>query len=179
MMKLFAALVLLSLFVSQINASAYLFVVHGVSNFGGNTNVHVNVNGARAISNFVYGNSAGYIPVSAGSTEITVSLVNGGTTIINETVTLTDGAYYTAVAVGSLNDSTTYPFRLLAVQIEPSVSSNTMAKVAVFHTAPGAPNVDLYAGDSSLANDLAYPSGVEVRHPPPSKLRQCPFRRLM
>src|SRR4051794_12287864 len=49
-----ASLVVLALLVSQINASAYLFVVHGVSNFDGNTNVNVNINGSRVISNFAY-----------------------------------------------------------------------------------------------------------------------------
>jgi hypothetical protein len=159
----FASLVVLALFVSQINASAYLFVVHGVSNYEGNTNVNVNINGTRAISNFAYTSTAGYLAVPAGEANITINLVSNGAAIISETATLVDGTYYTVVAVGSLNDSTTYPFRLLVVQVDREVSSDSKAKVAVFHAAAGAPNVDLYAGDSSLASGLAYPSGVVVR----------------
>src|SRR5579859_3389195 len=82
------------------NSKAYVRVVHASPAAGP---VDVYVDGSKLLDDFTFGSVTGYVPVSAGAHRIQVAPdgKGRGASVIDVTVTLNSGAYYTAAALGT------------------------------------------------------------------------------
>jgi hypothetical protein len=83
--------------------ATYLQVAH-LAPFAEDASVTIQLNGVDALTDFNYGDSTGYIPLPAGDYDIDVIPTGATGPAIEATVTLVADTYYTAIAVGGINN---------------------------------------------------------------------------
>ncbi len=117
--------------------------------------VDVYLDGERVVSDLSFQSVTGYLPVPAGEHTVRVTPAgDSSTTVLEETVTLTDDApRYTVAVAGQLADGSVRPLLLsdAASNKDPST-----AQVRVVHASPDAPNVTVSAGGSALFEDVGF-----------------------
>ncbi|MBD3256984.1 DUF4397 domain-containing protein [candidate division GN15 bacterium] len=108
--------------------------------------VDVRVDGSVAVPNLGFGSSSGYATINAGSRSITVVPTGASSpVVINETLTLAEGAEYTVFAIDELSS-----ISALAVADDRAPVSG-QAKVRFVHASPDAPAVDIKLNDGNGA----------------------------
>jgi hypothetical protein len=102
-------------------------------------NVDVLVDNAPALTNVAYKAASNYLPAPTGSRNVKVRATGTSTVVIDQNVTLSQGAFYTILATGRV--ASIAPVVLTDDQTSPA-SGNI--RLRLVHAAPGAGNVDIY-----------------------------------
>ena len=129
---------------------AYVRVVHASPAAGP---VDVYVDGAKLLKDFTFGSVTGYVAVPAGYHRIQVTQYKASRkdAVIDVTVHLSTGVYYTAAALGTKASG----FSLAAFVDDNSKCSNK-ARVRVYHLSPNAGPVDVSVGGTKVISNLTY-----------------------
>lgn len=130
---------------------AHLRVVHNVAS---SLFVEIALDGKTILSNVGYKAVSDYLQVLEGHHVVTVSA--GGSILIKANVNLAKGQDYTAIAHGNSEDLSS--LGLLALEDNHHCPHKNKAHVRFIHAAAGAPNVDVYAGDTAVFKNVAYGS---------------------
>jgi len=108
--------------------------------------VDVRVNGAVAVSGAAYMDVTNYLPVPAGNARIQVTPAGAASpVVIDATVPLGAGAFYTIAATGLLSAGDLQPVVLVDNQ-----STTGQARVRFVHASPDAPPVDVAVTDGPI-----------------------------
>jgi hypothetical protein len=132
------------------HSTAYVRVVHASPAAGA---VDVYADGSKLLHDFTFGSVTGYVPVAAGSHRIQVA-PNGkgpGASVIDVTISLHGGTYYTAAALGTKSSG----FSLKAF-VDNNCVPQGKAKVRVYHLSPNAGPVNVAVGGHTVLSDLTY-----------------------
>ena len=113
-------------------------------------NVDVYVNGGVALTDVPFQAISAYLPLAAGSYDITV-YATGTTTnpVIDENLSFVSGKAYTVAATGLLNGSGDQAFAP-AVYEDDLTADTGKARVRLLHASPDAPNVDITLTDGTV-----------------------------
>nr|HET6900933.1 DUF4397 domain-containing protein [Ktedonobacteraceae bacterium] len=132
------------------HSNAYVRVVHAAP---GAPIVDVYVDGSKLLNDFTFGSVTCYVAVAEGSHRIQVAAdgSNRSASVIDVTVSLAGGTYYTAAALGTNSSG----FSLKAF-VDNNWDSNTKAKVRVYHLSPNAGPVDVSVGGTKVIDGLTY-----------------------
>jgi hypothetical protein len=129
-------------------------VVHAVSDA---PPVDVRVNGTEAFSNVTYEQITGYAAVLPGTYTVGLAPTGTVTPVLTATLALTDGMDFTVAAAGTLTDTDSYDFELLALVDDNSLPARGKAHVRFVHLSPDAPAVDVAVKDGpALFSDIEY-----------------------
>jgi hypothetical protein len=112
--------------------TARVLVAHLAPFSDNDTSVTIELNGSPALTNFSFGDTAGYLELPAGSYQVDIIPTGTITPAISGAVTLTAGIDYTAAAIG---DGANQPLELLAL-VDDNEAVPGKAKVRVVHAAP-------------------------------------------
>jgi hypothetical protein len=122
-------------------------------------NVDVSVNGqpVAALQNVPYGTISSYLPLPAGSQQVTVYPAgNNSQPVIDTPVDLAAGGAYTIGAVGLVSDGS---LRAQVYQDDLTPPAQGNSKLRVVHASPDAGPVDVVpAGGAPLVSGLQFPS---------------------
>src|SRR5215210_3832664 len=122
-----------------------------------NVDVYVDGEPVPALTDVPYGTVSGYLPLPAGTRQVTVYATGDASApVIDTPVELAAGGAYTVAAVGLVSDAS-----LTAQVYEDDVSAPAAgnAKVRIVHASPDAGPVDVATADGAyLASGLGYPS---------------------
>jgi hypothetical protein len=131
-------------------SKAFVRVVHASPAAG---TVDVYVDGSKLLNDFTFGSVTGYVPVAAGSHRIQVAPdgQGAGASVIDVTVSLAGGTYYTAAALGTQSSG----FSLQAF-VDNNQVRDDKAKVRVYHLSPDAGPVDVAVGGTTVIDELTY-----------------------
>jgi Domain of unknown function (DUF4397) len=131
-------------------SKAFVRVVHASPAAGP---VDVYVDGSKLLHDFTFGSVTGYVPVAAGSHRIQVAPEGKGrgASVIDVTVSLSGGTYYTVAALGTQSSG----FSLKAF-VDNNWVRDEKAKVRVYHLSPDAGPVDVAVGGTTVVKDLTY-----------------------
>src|SRR5690349_3489796 len=102
-------------------------------------NVDVLVDNAPALTNVAYKAASNYLAAPTGSRNVKVRATGTSTVVIDQNVTLSQGAFYTILATGRV--ASIAPVVLTDDQTSPA-SGNI--RLRLVHAAPAAGNVDIY-----------------------------------
>jgi hypothetical protein len=127
-------------------------VIHNVAKA---PNVDVYLDGKNVLSNVPYKAISDYLRVPSGMHQIQVTAAGTDTILFNLNPTLAPNAQYTVIAHGLVSPNS---LALLALQDNVSCPAAGNAHVRFVHAAAGAPNVDIYAGDTKIFSNVAYGS---------------------
>lgn len=132
------------------NGKAYVRVVHASPAAGP---VDVYVDGSKLLNDFTFGSVTNYVAVPAGSHRIQVAPdgKGRGASVIDVTVWLYNGTYYTAAALGTKDSG----FSLKAF-VDHNWVSEEKAKVRVYHLSPNAGPVNVAVGGKTVISHLTY-----------------------
>lgn len=131
-------------------SKAFVRVVHASPAAGP---VDVYVDGSKLLDDFKFGSVTDYVAVAAGSHRIQVAPdgKGRGASVIDVTVWLSGGTYYTAAALGTKSSG----FSLKAF-VDNNWVSDEKAKVRVYHLSPDAGPVNVSVGGKTVIKDLTY-----------------------
>jgi Domain of unknown function (DUF4397) len=131
-------------------SKAYVRVVHASPAAG---SVDVYVDGSKLLHDFTFGSVTGYVPVAAGSHRIQVAPDGKGrrASVIDVTVSLTGGTYYTVAALGTQSSG----FSLKAF-VDNNRVRDDKARVRVYHLSPDAGPVNIAVGKTTVITGLTY-----------------------
>ena len=144
-------------FAQGADGQAQVRVAH-LSSDAPNVDVYANGEPVAALTNVPYGTVSGYLPLPAGTQQVTV-YATGDTSapVIDTPVELAAGGTYTVAAVGLVSDAS-----LTAQVYEDDVSAPAAGngKVRIVHASPDAGPVDVATADGGtyLVSGLSYPS---------------------
>jgi hypothetical protein len=143
-------------FAQGADGQAQVRVAH-LSSDAPNVDVYVNGEPVAALTDVPYGTVSGYLPLPAGTQQVTV-YATGDTSapVIDTPVELAAGGTYTVAAVGLVSDAS-----LTAQVYEDDLAAPAAGngKVRVVHASPDAGPVDVATADGTyLASGLSYPS---------------------
>ncbi len=132
------------------HSNAYVRVVHAAP---GAPVVDVYVDGNKLLNDFTFGTVTGYVPVAEGSHRIQVAAdgAKRSASVIDVTVSLAGGTYYTAAALGTATSG----FSLKAF-VDNTWDSNSKAMVRVYHLSPNAGPVDVSVAATKVIDELTY-----------------------
>lgn len=130
------------------NSPAYVRVIHASPGAG---KVDVFVNHTELLKNFTFGTVTSYVKLDAGNYRIRVAPAGkgAGSAVIDETVTVKSGDFYTAAALGTKSFS-------LKVFVDKNSTQNGKASVRVYHLSPNAGPVDVAVGGKKVISRLKY-----------------------
>ncbi|HNB53510.1 MAG TPA: DUF4397 domain-containing protein, partial [Anaerolineales bacterium] len=133
------------------------------------TSVTVRVNGADALTDFVFGESTGYLDFAEGEYLIEILPTGTSTVAISGTVSLTADTDYTLAAIGN---GSLQPLELLALVDDASAPTAGNAKIRIAHLAPFAANLP------DTAVDICTDDGTPVLTNVPYKIYTDPYVQL-
>ena len=113
-----------------------------------NTSVSVRVNGAEALTDFVFGEQTGYLELGPGEVFVEILPTGSNTVVLSGTFDLEAAAYYTLAAIG---DGTNQPLELFALADDPTAPAAGNTKVRIVHLAPFA--ADLSATEVDICTE--------------------------
>ncbi|NUM44159.1 MAG: DUF4397 domain-containing protein [Anaerolineales bacterium] len=97
------------------------------------TSVTVRVNGADALTDFIFGAQTGYLELGPGSVFVEILPTGTNTVVLSGTFELDAAAYYTLAAIG---DGTNQPLELFALADDPTLPGPGNSRVRIVHLAP-------------------------------------------
>jgi Domain of unknown function (DUF4397) len=121
--------------------------------------VDVRVNGTVAVSGAAYMDVTNYLPVPAGSAQIQVTPAGAASpVVIDATVPLGAGTFYTIAATGSLASGDLQP-----VVLVDNRSTTGQAQIRFVHASPDAPPVDVALADGGpvLFGDVPFRAAAD------------------
>lgn len=136
--------------IQDVQTTAEIRVTHAVPDVG--APVDVWVDGAVAVPDFLFTETAGPLPLPGG--DYVFQVAAGGNAVINpdgDATTLGNGIYYDAIAVGSVAEDNLGLF----TAADDRRRLATAAKLRVIHGSPSTPDVDLYIVDSTITDITA------------------------
>jgi hypothetical protein len=114
------------------------------------TAVTVTIDGAPALTNFIFGDSTAYLDVPTGEREL--GIVVDGTTVTSATVNLETGTHNTVVAIGGVNG---HAVEMMALADDVSAPAEGHGRIRLGHLAPFAVDMgDTLADIRTDAGDL-------------------------
>lgn len=124
--------------------------------------VDVLVNNAVTLTSLPYGGFTDFLPLPAGTHQVSVNVAGTSTEVMRQVYTLQADLLYTIFAVGRLDNST---IQLLATGDDQDEPAAGMSKVRVIHAASKAPSVDVYFTTPylNLAGQTPILTGVPFR----------------
>jgi hypothetical protein len=134
-------------FFMDLTPYSYLQVAH-LAPFAEDASVTIQLDGVDALTDFNYGDSTGYIPLPAGDYDIDVIPTGATDPEIEATVTLVADTYYTAIAVGGINNQ---DLDLILLVDDLTAPAAGQFHLRVGHLAPFASGADVLA-DVRLQN---------------------------
>ncbi len=141
--------------------NAYIRIVQSSEAY---TSSDIAIDGATTFPNVAACTAQPYYPISAGKHTFTVQTPSGGSTIINEALSLTAGQYYTLAVVGNSAKSITPA--LLVFHDDNSVASN-QAKSRVYHLSDTLGAVQATSGSTTLAANLTFGNATSYTNQAP------------
>ncbi len=132
------------------NGNAYVRVLHASPAAGP---VDVYVDGAKLLKNFKFGSITDYVTVSAGKHRIQVTVTGAPRkdAVIDVTVKLKAGVYYTAAAIGTKDSGFS-----IAAFVDDNSDIQSKARIRVYHLSPNAGPVDVSVGGKKVISHLTY-----------------------
>ena len=129
---------------------AYVRVVHAAPGAGV---VDVYVDGAKLLNDFKFGTVTDYVAVSAGKHRIQVTAdgAKRKDAVIDVTVKLKSGMYYTAAALGTKDSGFS-----LGAFVDDNSDIQAKARIRVYHLSPNAGPVDVSVGGTKVISLLTY-----------------------
>jgi hypothetical protein len=119
--------------------------------------VDIYVNGAKAISNLAFEEASAWAMLPAGSYDVKVTAAGGTDAVIQATLPLEAGKYYSVAATGKLADITAKVFEDNLTGLDAG-----KARLRVIHASPDAPAVDVAVkGGAVLVPGLAFPNASD------------------
>jgi hypothetical protein len=97
------------------------------------TAVNISINATPVLTDVLYGDSTGYLPLNAGMTQVQIFPSGSATPAISVTVDLVMDTDYTAIAVGGANG---WPLELKLLEDDNTAPTSGSAKVRIGHLAP-------------------------------------------
>jgi hypothetical protein len=146
-----ASLVFVSIGYQQAAAQengTWLQVVH-LAPFAEDAGVTITLNDTPALTDFAYGNSTGYIDLTAGTYDVAVIPTGASDPAIEATVTLQADTYYTVIAVG---DGVNQDLDLILLEDDLTEPAEGMFHLRLGHLAPfaaGAATADIRLQDGT------------------------------
>src|SRR5688500_2146354 len=134
--------------------NANIRVIHGSPDAPA---VDIYVNGAKAISNLAFKEATAWTPLPAGTYAVKVTATGSTDAVIEASLPLEAGQYYTVLATGKLAD-------ISAKVLVDDLSSLApgKARLRVVHASPDTPAVDVAVkGGPVLVSNLAYPNATD------------------
>ncbi|MDX2153276.1 MAG: DUF4397 domain-containing protein [Bryobacteraceae bacterium] len=108
-------------------------------------NVDVLVDGVRVLQDLPFREYSEYLSVPAGRREIRVNVTGTSTTVLQATPEVAANTDYTAIAVGYAGGRQP-ALDILLLTDDNRAPAEGQIRIRAVHAAPGAPNVDIYAG---------------------------------
>lgn len=105
--------------------------------------VDIYVNGGKVLESLPFREYSEYLALPAGSYSVDIKVTGTDTLVKNVPISVASGKDYTALAVGYAGGKTP-GFDVMWLEDDNSLPANNGVKVRVVHTAPGAPEVDVY-----------------------------------
>jgi hypothetical protein len=105
--------------------------------------VDIYVNGGKVLENLPFREYSEYLALPAGGYSVDIKVTGTETLVANVPISVAAGKDYSAIAVGYAGGKTP-GFSALWVEDDNSLPANNGVKIRVIHTAPGAPEVDVY-----------------------------------
>ena len=134
--------------------NANIRVIHGSPDAPA---VDIYVNGAKAISNLAFKEATDWTPLPAGTYAVKVTAAGGTDAVIEASLPLESGKYYTVLATGKLADISA---KVLVDDL--STLAPGKARLRVVHASPDAPAVDVAVkGGPVLVSNLSYPNSTD------------------
>lgn len=134
------------------NDNAFVRVVHNVA---GAPNVDVYVNNRRVLTNVAYKQVSPYLSLPEGRYTVTV-FATGDTQnpLIKQRLSVRDGRYFTAIAVGSVNNLDN--LSLLVAQNDSSCPSRGSGNLRFIHGSADAPTVNVLVDGNVVLSDVSF-----------------------
>ena len=133
--------------------NANIRVIHGSPDAPA---VDIYVNGTKAISNLAFKEATAWTALPAGTYDVKVTAAGSTEAVIEASLPLESGKYYTVLATGKLAD-----ISAKVLEDDLSVLANGKARLRVVHASPDAPAVDVAAkGGPVLVSNLSYPNAT-------------------
>ncbi|HBY63498.1 MAG TPA: hypothetical protein DEH78_27045 [Solibacterales bacterium] len=124
-------------------------------------NVDVLVDGVRVLQDLPFREYSEYLMVPAGRREIRVNVTGTNTTVLQAAPEVMANTWYTAIAVGYAGGRQPgLDIMWLTDDLTPPAEGQI--RIRAIHAAPGAPNVDLYAGTPFEPLDRLRPALTNV-----------------
>lgn len=117
-------------------------------------NVDVAVDGTTVRTDVPFETVSEYRPLTTGEHRITATPTGGSNAIFDETVTVERGPH-TAVAVGEMSGENQF-FTVALLTDDDATAEAGSTRVRAVHTIPDAPDVDVTAGETVIANNVAF-----------------------
>jgi hypothetical protein len=102
-------------------------------------NVDVALDGGRVLENVPFSVASDFLPIDAGTRRVTVSVAGTNTAVIDAEVPFSEGEDYLIIAAGRVKD-----IGPIVAPVDRSAPPASSAKLRVLHSAPSAPEVDVY-----------------------------------
>jgi hypothetical protein len=102
-------------------------------------NVDVLINGGRVLENVPYSTASDFLEVDAGHSQFTITPAGDTTRVIDTRADLIPDTSYLVIASGKVS-----AIAPIIAQVDRAAVPSDSAKIRVLHTAPSAPNVDVY-----------------------------------
>jgi hypothetical protein len=140
---------------------AFVRVVHASPDIG---TADVFLDGAKLLSNFVFGTVTDYATIPPGPHKVQVALIGngGGASVITQTLSVQPGLAYTVVGLGT--KAAGFSLEIFAEDNQIAMGN---AKVRLYHLSPGMGAVNVSVNGRAVVSGLAYEkaSNYFVLHP--------------
>lgn len=117
-------------------------------------NVDVAVDGTTVRTNVSFETVSEYRPLTAGEHRITATPTGGSNAVFDETVSLERGPQ-TAVAIGEMSGEN-QSFTVALLTDDDATAEPGSTRVRTIHTIPDAPDIDVTAGGTVIADNVAF-----------------------
>jgi len=117
-------------------------------------NVDVAVDGATVLTDVPFETVSGYLSLTTGEHQVTVTPTGGSEAVFDETVTLARGQQ-TAAAVGEVAGEN-QSFTVAPLTDDPTTPAAGNTRVRAVHTIPDAPAVDVTSGETVIADGIEF-----------------------
>ncbi|WP_262179963.1 DUF4397 domain-containing protein [Haloarcula laminariae] len=117
-------------------------------------NVEVAVDGTTVVPDAAFESVSDYRSLTTGEHRLTVTPTDGSYAVFDETVTLERGPQ-TAAAIGELSGQS-QSFTVTLLTDDDTTAEAGSTRVRAVHTIPDAPTIDVTAGETVIANGVAF-----------------------
>jgi hypothetical protein len=133
------------------DSPAFVRVVHASPDIG---TADVFLDGTKVLSNFQFGTVTDYVTIPPGPHKVQIALIGKGigAAVLTQTLAVQSGIAYTVAAIGTNSGDLS-----LKVFTDNNLLSTGIAKVRVYHLAPGIGSENFFNGNNMIVSALDYP----------------------